>query len=243
MLPGDREGGVTATEAREPIAIVGGTGPQGRGLGARWARAGHPVHLGSRDAERAQAAVDDVRRRVGEGPLLAAGTNADVAAAGAIVVIALPYDAQAPTLATLREPIGSKLVLNVVNPLVFDEHGPKAVPVAAGSAAEECQELLPDATVVSGFHDVSSRRLLRVDEPLHSHVLVCGDDDEANDRVVALAGRIEGMLGVRCGPLRNSRYIEDLTVVLLSVNRVHGIQAGVLIDGIDAAASRPEVPA
>jgi NADPH-dependent F420 reductase len=224
--------GVADTDVRETIGIVGGTGPLGRGLGARWARADHPVHLGSRERERAQAAVDDVRGRVGEGAELVAGTNEDVAAAADLVVVALPYEAQAKAMPALRDAVGTKLVLNVVNPLVFDDRGPRAVPVAAGSAAEECQELLPDATVVSAFHDVSSRRLLRVDEPIVTSVLVCGDDEEANERVVGLAARIEGMRGVRCGPLRNSQHVENLTVVLLSVNRIHGVQAGVIIDPV-----------
>lgn len=230
---------VAGTDVRETIGIVGGTGPLGRGLGARWARAGHPVHLGSRDRERAQAAVDDVRGRVGDGPELVAGTNEEVAAAADVVVVALPYDAQAKALPSLREAIATKLVLNVVNPLVFDELGPKAVPVEAGSAAEECQALLPDATVVSAFHDVSSRRLLSVDEPIVTSVLVCGDDEDANERVVELAGRIEGMQGVRCGPLRNSEHVENLTVVLLSVNRLHRVQAGVIIDPVHPVRPAP----
>ncbi|HKJ56719.1 MAG TPA: NAD(P)-binding domain-containing protein, partial [Nitriliruptoraceae bacterium] len=155
---------MTSADIRESLGIIGGTGPQGRGLAARWARAGHVVHIGSRTLEKAQAAVEDVQERVGDGPDVRAGTNADVAAAAEIIVVAVPYEAQVATLPSLADAIGDKVVCNVVNPMVFDERGPKAVRVDAGSAAEECQELLPRARVVSSFHDVSSRRLLRVDE-------------------------------------------------------------------------------
>ena len=132
----------------------------------------------------------------------------------------------------LVEACAGKIVLNVVNPMVFDELGPKAVPVEAGSAGEECAALLPGATVVSAFHDVSSKRLNRVDESIDTHVLICGDDRESCHVVAHLAADIAGMWGVYCGPLRNSRAIEDLTPVLLFINKTYGIQAGFLIDGI-----------
>lgn len=224
---------MTSADVREVLGIIGGTGPQGRGLAARWARAGHEVHIGSRTLEKAQAAVDDVVARVGEGAEVVAGTNLDVAAAAEIVVVAVPFEAQAALLPQLADAIGDKVVCNVVNPMVFDDQGPKAVPVEAGSAAEECQQLLPDARVVSSFHDVSSRRLLRVDEPINTHVLICGDDDEASHRVAHLASRIDGMWGVYCGPLRNSEYIENVTPVILWINKYYKIQAGLLIDGIE----------
>lgn len=224
---------MTSTDVRETLGFIGGTGPQGRGLAARWARAGHAVYLGSRATERAQEAVDDIRGRIGGDGELHACTNAEAAASAEIVVVAVPYPAQADLLPPLAEAVGDKVVLNVVNPMEFDELGPRAVPVAAGSAGEECQQLWPGARVVSSFHDVSSRRLLRVDEEIVSHVLICGDDREAAHRVEHLAHRIAGMWGVYCGPLRNSAYIENITPVLLSINRIYGIQAGVLIDGID----------
>lgn len=229
---------MTGPEVRETLGIIGGTGPQGRGLAARWALAGHVVHLGSRSRERAQEAVDDVLGRTGGVGDVRAGTNEEVAAAGEIVVVALPYPAQRSVLPPLRDTVGDRVVLNVVNPMEFDEIGPRAVRVEAGSAAEECQQLWPQSRVVSGFHDVSSRRLLRVDEEIVAHVLICGDDREAAHRVAHLAGRIAGMWGVYCGPLRNSEYIENLTPVLLSINRLHGIQAGLRIDGIEPDAAR-----
>lgn len=225
---------MTSDDLREALGFIGGTGPLGRGLAARWARAGHEVHIGSRHVERAEEAVADVRERIGtDGGDIRAATNEDAVAAAEIVVLAVPYEAQAAALPPLRDAIGSRIVVNVVNPMTFDERGPRAVPVEAGSAAEECQALLPDARVVSAFHDVSSRRLLKVDDAIVTHVLVCGDDEEAIHRVLHLASRIEGMWGVRCGPLRNSSYVENLTPLILAINRTYGIQAGILIEGVE----------
>lgn len=221
-------------QARETLGIIGGTGPQGRGLGARWARAGHEILIGSRSLERAEAAAADVRQRAGDGAAaVQGGTNDEVAAGAEVVVVTVPFAAQPKALPALRDAIGSKVVVNCVNPMTFDDVGPQAVRVEAGSAAEECQKLLPDARVVSSFHDVSSRRLLRVDEPLRTHVLMCGDDEEANRVGGRLAARIEGMQAVFCGPLRMSEYIENLTPVILSINRLYGIEAGILIDGVE----------
>ncbi len=224
---------MTSDDVREVLGIVGGTGPQGRGLAARWAAAGHEVHIGSRTHDKAGKAVADVVERIGPDHAVHPGTNPEVAAAAEIVVVALPHTAQADTLPTLTEEVGDKIVCNVVNPMVFDDVGPRAVPVPEGSAAEQCQVLLPRSRVVSAFHDVSSRRLLRVDEPIETHVLICGDDQEAAHRVAHLASRIAGMWGVYCGPLRNSEYIENVTPVILWINRYYRIQAGLLIDGIE----------
>lgn len=224
---------MTSADVREVLGILGGTGPQGRGLAARWARAGHVVHVGSRTMEKAQAAVDDVLERTGPDVEVHAGTNDRVAAAAEIVVVALPFEAQVKALPPLAADCAGKVVCNVVNPMVFDELGPKAVRVEAGSSAEECQQLLPDARVVSAFHDVSSRRLLRVDEPIDTHVLICGDDQEACHRVAHLANRIEGMWGVYCGPLRMSEYVENITPLILTINKLYKVQAGLLIDGIE----------
>lgn len=239
MLPhDDPEVPVTSDDHREPLGFIGGTGPLGRGLAARWARAGHPVHLGSRSLDRAEKAVTDVRERIGAVGTVTAATNEDAVGAAEIVVVAVPYEAQAAALPPLRDAIADRIVVNVVNPMVFDDAGPKALPVEAGSAAEECQELLPDARVVSAFHDVSSRRLLRVDEPVRTHVLVCGDDDDAVHHVLHLAGRIEGMRGIRCGPLRNSSYVENLTPLILTINERYGIQAGIIIEGAEAGTAQ-----
>lgn len=225
---------MTSADVREVLGIIGGTGPQGRGLAARWAVSGHRVHIGSRSRERAQEAVDDILERAGRTDLdVHAGTNEEVAEAAEIVVVAVPHDAQASLLPPLRDVVGTKVVCNVVNPMVFDDVGPKAVRVDAGSAAEECQQLWPAARVVSAFHDVSSRRLLRVHEPIDTHVLICSDDEEGAHRVAHLASRIAGMWGVFCGPLRNSEYIENVTPVILFINRYYKIQAGLLIDGIE----------
>jgi NADPH-dependent F420 reductase len=212
------------------LGFIGGTGPQGRGLAARLARAGHPVLLGSRDAARGQEAAAELSER--SGAAVSGGANEDVARSADIAFVVLPYAAQADTLAPLAGALAGKLVVNCVNHMAFDADGPYAPGVAAGSAAQECAGLLPDSVVVSAFHDISARALAKLETPMDAHVLVCGNDQEAKERVIALAEGIPGLRGVDCGPLRMSRAVEDLTPVLLHINKRYGTHASLKISGL-----------
>lgn len=236
---GDRTGKgerVSDSDRPQSLGLMGGTGPQGRGLAARWARAGHTVLVGSRERDKAQDAVDKIREILAGGDggdRVEAATNREAVERAEVVVVTIPYQAQSAALPDLREAIGTKIVVNVVNPMKFDELGPKAVPVEAGSAAEECQQLLPDARVVSAFNAVPARRLTDIAGPVDCDVLVCGDDEDAKQEVLRLAERLPGVFGVDCGPLRNSQYIEHLTPLLLSINRRYKIHSAIRIDGLD----------
>lgn len=224
---------MTQPDHSEAIGIVGGTGPLGRGLAVRWALAGYDIWVGSRTEDKAADVADRIRAQAGEDVSVRGADNLRATQEADIVVVTVPYEAQASTLPDLREAVGDKLVVNVVNPMVFDDVGPKAVPVEEGSAGQQCQALLPEARVVSAFHDVAAARLWEVGHPVDCDVLVCGDDEEATHRVAHLAAEIPGMWGVNCGPLRNSVHIENMTPVLLFINRYYGIKAGLRIEGIE----------
>ncbi|GGM16589.1 MULTISPECIES: NADPH-dependent F420 reductase [Micromonospora] len=223
------------------IAVVGGTGPQGRGLGYRLARAGHLVVLGSRDAGRAEAAAEELSRQVGAARVtgatnLAAATDADV------VLLAVPYDGHADLVTGLAPALADSLVVSCVNPLGFDRHGPYGVAVPAGSAAEEAAELVPSATVVGAFHHLAAPLLLDPDADLsHEDVLVCGDDVVAKERVMALAVDVTGGRALDAGRLRLARQLEPLTAVLISVNKRYKTRSGLALTGLAPAVGK--VPA
>lgn len=212
------------------LGFVGGTGPQGSGLAARFAVAGHPVLVGSRDEAKGREAAAELSELAGMP--IAGGRNEDVARTADVVFVVVPYAAQADTVSPLRDALAGKVVVNCVNHMLFDDLGPYAPGVQAGSAAQECAELLPGVTVVSAFHDISARALAKLDQAMDADVLVCGDDQDAKDRVIELAGRIPGLRGVDCGPLRMSRAIEDLTPVLVNINRRYKIHASLRIAGL-----------
>lgn len=215
------------------IGIFGGTGEQGRGLGRRFALAGHKVVFGSRDPARAEEIAAKLAAEHPEEELVVGGaSNADAARRCDLAIIAVPYEGQRDTLIPLAGDLAGKIVVNCVNPMAFDEVGPTYVEVPDGSAAEESAAVLPGARIVSAFHDVSARRLLGTNLAVNTDVLVCGDDRKANDIVCAMAAQIRGMRGVDVGPLRLSRHLEALTCVLISVNKAYKTHSGVRLTGV-----------
>jgi 8-hydroxy-5-deazaflavin:NADPH oxidoreductase len=213
------------------IAVLGGTGDEGLGLAMRFAAAGHDVLIGSRAKERAEGAAEQVRS-ASPGATVSGAENSEAASAAEIVFVSVPYSAQRPTLEPLREVLAGKLVVTVVVPLVFGKGGPQAERVTEGSAALEAAALLPDSRVASAFHNLSAHELQRLDRPVDSDVVVCGVDRDARQAVIDLAGSIPGVRGVDGGPLSYSRYVEDLTALMLAVNRRYKTETGIRITGL-----------
>ncbi len=215
------------------VGILGGTGPQGRGLAYRLARAGQQVVLGSRDAERGGAVAAELAELPGARAGVVGGGDNAVAAGADVVIAALPYEGHAETLLSLREQLAGRIVVDCVNPLGFDKAGPYALAVPEGSAAQQAAGLLPDSRVTAAFHHVSAVLLAdpKVDE-VDTDVLVLGDDREATNLVQALAGRIAGMRGVYAGRLRNAGQVEALTANLIAVNKRYKAHTGIRVTDI-----------
>jgi 8-hydroxy-5-deazaflavin:NADPH oxidoreductase len=213
------------------VGVLGGTGPQGRGLVRRWAAAGVPVVIGSRSAERAAEIAADLASATGGD--VRGLANADAAAASDLVVVAVPYDGHADLLRSLADVLAGKVVVDCVNPLGFDRQGAYVLEVAEGSAAQQAAALLPGSTVVAAFHHVSA---VLLEDPevatVDTDILVLGDDRDATDLVAALADVVPGMRGVYGGRLRNAAQVEGLTANLISVNRRYKAHAGLRVTDI-----------
>ena len=218
------------------IAVMGGTGPQGKGLGYRFARQGHSVVLGSRSAEKAVPVAEEVTERLagvsGAGEVTGAA-NADACAQADVVLLAVPWDGHDELVASL--PLAGKTVISCVNPLAFDKRGAhgRIINDGEGSAAESAQVLAPEATVVGAFHNVSAVLLWGDDETLDEDVLVVGDVVEAKQVAIELARGISGRPGIDAGKLRLARQLEPFTAVLISINRKYKTHAGIRISGVD----------
>jgi hypothetical protein len=211
------------------IGILGGTGDQGRGLARRFAAAGNRVIIGSRSADRAAEAAAGLDA----GLPVSGMANEDAARAADVVIIAVPWDGHAATVAALAPALAGKVVIDCVNPMGFDSRGAYPLPVTEGSAAEQAAALLPDSVVVGAFHHVSSVLLLDPDvAEIELDVMVLGDDRKATDLVQALAARIPGARGVYAGRLRNCHQIEALTANLISINRRYKAHAGFRITDV-----------
>jgi NADPH-dependent F420 reductase len=209
------------------VGVLGGTGPQGKGLAYRLARAGQKVIIGSRVAERAQGAAEELGHGV-EG-----ADNAECARRSDIVIVAVPWEGHGKTLESLREELAGKLVVDCVNPLGFDKKGAYALKPEEGSAAEQAAALLPGSRVTAAFHHLSAVLLQDPEiEEIDTDVMVLGEERTDVEIVQALAGRIPGMRGVFSGRLRNAHQVESLVANLISVNRRYKAHAGLRVTDV-----------
>ena len=213
------------------LGFIGGTGPEGRGLGLQFALAGEDVLIGSRDAARASEAASAISERFVKGSV-AGGLNADVADRADILLVTVPYAGHRDTLTALKEPLAGKIVIDVVAPLAVEKGRASAVRVEEGSAALQAQEVLPDSRVVAAFQTISARDLLVPDKSIDSDVVVCADDGDAKAIVMELAEKIAGLRAVDGGGLDNARYVEDFTALLLNINRIYKAHSSLRITGI-----------
>jgi NADPH-dependent F420 reductase len=213
------------------IAIVGGTGKEGSGLGIRWALAGHEVVIGSRDAERARAKAAELAGQA-PGARVSGMSNRDAVATADLVVLAVPAGGLAATLPEVREGCRGKVVVSTVVPLTFGG-GRLFTPPPQGSSAEEAQELLgPEARVVAAFHHIAAHELAAGDHPIECDLLLCGGDAEAK-RVVGDLGASMGLRAVDVGALGNAGPLEGITAVLATINRRYKLKnSGIKITGL-----------
>jgi len=212
------------------IAILGGTGKEGKGLAYRWAMAGYSVHIGSRDSAKAQTAAKELMELL-EGEALVDGmTNIEAAQKSNIVVLTVPYSAHKDTLESVKSYLKGKLFVDVTVPLVPPKVSTVRMP-AAGSAAQEAQQILgEDVQVCAAFQNISHEHLLD-DSEVACDVLVTGTSKEARAEVIKLV-QAAGLIGWDAGPLENSVVVEGLTSVLIGINKKYGsTHAGIKITG------------
>jgi len=213
------------------IALVGGTGPEGRGLATRFALVGHTVVIGSRDAQRGAEVGSALAAELGRENVTGTSNEAAVVDADVVIVV-VPYAAHRPTLEGLRDALAGKIVVDAVVPVMFDR-GPRPIEVEAGSATEEAAQILPDSTVIGAFHNLPADVLLDPEAVLESDVLVTGANGEAKDTVMALSNEITGCRAVDAGPLRFSRFVEGLTTLIIGINGRYKAHGAVRITGLD----------
>jgi NADPH-dependent F420 reductase len=214
------------------IAIMGGTGKEGKGLAYRWVNAGYKVIIGSRVLEKALAAVEGLKPKLKHSENLSGMTNFQAAGTADLVVMTVPFAAHRETLVSLIPAVQDKVFIDVTVPLVPPKVTRAQMP-PAGSAAMEAQLILGERVkVVSAFQNISYEKLLD-DEPIECDVLVCGNSKEARAQVMELI-KDAGLLGWDAGPLDNSIVAEAMTSVLIGINKRYGVQsAGIKITGIE----------
>lgn len=221
------------------IAIIGGTGKEGKGLAYRWLKAGYRVLIGSRQAEKAVAAADELCLLAGGSVDVLGMTNPEAAEKADLVVLTVPYTAHRQTLEGLVGHMDGKILISATVPIVPPKVTRVQMP-SEGSATLEAQAILGDQVqVVAAFQSVSHERLLN-DEDVGCDVLVSGTGKAARSVVLKLV-RDAGMVGYDAGPIENSAAVEGLAAVLIGINKQFGVKsAGIKIIGLQPDTSQPE---
>jgi NADPH-dependent F420 reductase len=219
----------------DPVCIIGASGALGFGLALRFARAGVPVVIGSRDGERAAETARRAEAILPDGSFV--GHENSVAVADAeIVVLSVPFATQPETLKSIKEPLrDAALLIDATVPLAAAVGGraTRMLGVWQGSAAQQTQEILGGkARVVSAFHTVSASSLTDLEHALGEDVLLCGDSLQDKRQAATLIERVDGLRCVDCGRLEMARVTESLTALLISINIRHKTHAGIGITGL-----------
>jgi NADPH-dependent F420 reductase len=222
-----------------PIAILGGTGPAGMGLALRWARAGESVIIGSRDAQRAQKAAEEIKEKAGDRAAVTGMENSVACAAASLLVLTVPFEGQATLLKQLKPAIrpGSILIdATVALAAGIGGRASRTIGVWQGSAAQQAAELVPKGvSVAAAFHNLSAE-LLNGDADIDCDVIVCSDDPSASQLARTLAAKIPGVRAIDGGKLENARILEQITALLIGLNIRHKGHAGIRITGLPAEA-------
>src|SRR5208282_4528874 len=225
------------SEASRPIAVLGGTGPAGMGLGLRWARAGETILIGSRDAQRAQEAADKIKQKAGSQTRVSGMENSAACAAAEILILTVPFEGQAALLKQLKPAIrpGSILIdATVALAASVGGRASRTLGVWQGSAAQQAAELVPkDVSVAAAFQNVSAD-VLNSDsnEDVDCDVIVCSDDPNATEVTMELAAKIVRVRAIDGGKLENARIVEQITALLIGLNIRHKGHGGIRITGL-----------
>ena len=216
------------------IAVIGGTGDLGTGLARRWAKAGRALIIGSRTAEKAEAAAAALAG-LATGAKPRGMANAAAAAAADIVVLTVPFASQAATLDEIKAAVAGKIVVDTTVPLMPPRVARVQLPAEGSAAVLAQQRLGAGVRVVSAFHNVAAHKLAEPDRPLDCDVLVFGEKAEDREVAIRLAEAC-GVRGLHAGPLANSAAAEALTSVIIGINRTYKVDgASIRITGFETA--------
>lgn len=213
------------------IAVLGGTGKEGKGLAYRWARAGYKVLIGSRSSEKAITAASELIEMLEGASSLVGVSNREAAELANIVVLSVPYAAHRETLESVKDVLKGKILVDVTAPLASPKSKVQMPP--AGSAAQEAREIVGEGVeVVSAFQDVPYDQLMK-DEEVDCDVLVTGTSKEARAEVLKLV-EAANLVGWDAGPIENSVVAEGLASVLININKRYGsTHSGIRITGVN----------
>ena len=219
------------------IGFLGGTGPEGKGLALRFAMAGHEIYIGSRDINKSQEASSQILKELKPImpilPIIRGESNENTCRYSEVLFITVPFNAQSELVGGLKYLLANQIIVSTVVPMIFKNGKPSTIAVEEGSAAEQIQKIIPTKKIISAFHNVSAVELLNPNSIIEGDVVICGDDQKAKDVIIELTKNIKDLRAIDGGDLDSSSIIENITVLLLTINKKYKTRTNIQIKGID----------
>ncbi len=214
------------------IGVLGATGPAGNAASVQFAGVGYEVLVGSRALDRAEETVSTLQQRWQDRNLRLVPADNDTAASADLVIVATPWEGIISTVTALEAKLAGKIVISMANALT--RWGKEMVPLLppTGSVTVAVARALPGSRVVGAFHHLPAGPWGDLDHGLEADVMVCSDDRDAAEEVIALIDALPGLRGVNSGGLSSALAIEALTPALLEVNRHYKVHAAIRITGL-----------
>jgi predicted dinucleotide-binding enzyme len=202
------------------IGIIG-AGNVGGTLGTAWAKKGHEVFYGVRDPR--DGKTQELLRSTGHGAR--AGSAAEAAAFGDVVLLATPWQATEEAIRSAGDLTG-KVVIDATNPLTPDFSA--LVVGHTISGGETVAGWAKGAKVVKAFNTTGFKVMANpIISGTPTVMFVCGDDPAARKTALGLASAI-GFDAVDAGPLAQARLLEPwgLLWIWLALRGGHGFEHG-----------------
>jgi NADPH-dependent F420 reductase len=213
------------------IGVIGGTGDMGRGLSVRLSLK-HEVLIGSRSLERASMTASNLNNYskgfYGENMKgsIKGTLNEEVIKEAELVIISLPANISSEYLKSFKQLYTpEKVFVSTVVPMMREKRlyywtpleDEQTKEMSTRSAAEVIQEVVNPSHVVTAFQTVPASYLFNIDSLLNIDVLLAGDDELSLTKVGNIVRDIPNLRPLLVGPLKNSKFIESITPLLLNV--------------------------
>lgn len=213
------------------IGIIGGTGPQGRGLAMRLALTRQQVLIGSRQAARAQETAKELNHLMTSAApglgndehfrWIEGAANADVVDQTDVVMLTVPYETAEHTLADLKGKFRKgQIFVDVTVPLEFGKGDVQLIIPPEGSGSKHLRALVPGfVPFVGAGKTLPAQVLEQLDQQMECNTFVFGDDKAAKTTVMEILGRVPALKPLDVGGLSAAATVEGMTMLLIRINR------------------------
>ncbi len=200
---------------KQTIAIIGATGNMGQAIAKSLAKEENRLLLFSSNLQKAQLLAEEIKSNNAAVEVEGIACPVDASWEADIIILAVPYQAEAETAKKIKDVARQKIVISISNPLNATYDG--LVTSADTSAAEELQKLLPDSKVIKAFNTTYAADFAQpVIDGKQTDAFIAGDHSSALTVVKELV-RTAGFNPIIAGTLAVSRTLENMQLLMIQL--------------------------